>query len=162
MAGNGPRRRWASDRGAAAVEFALVIPILVLVLGGILDFGFIFSQQIALNNAARDAARAGVVPDLSGAGLSCSDITTRLRTGITNGAVGLNSGSVTVTVTPPSNDTDPAASCTVSSSNKPCTSSAAADQLTVIASYASRPPFPLPYLSPITLKGQGVFQCEYR
>jgi Flp pilus assembly protein TadG len=138
------------------------MPILVLVLGGMIDFGFIFSQQIALNNAARDAARAGVVPDLSGAGLSCSDIATRLRTDITNGAVGLSSGSVAVTVMPPSTDTDPAASCTVSPSNKPCTSSAATGQLTVSASYASTPPFPLPYFSPITLTGQGVFQCEYR
>lgn len=160
MTGRRSLRRRPGDRGAAAVEFALVIPVLVLVLGGILDFGFVFSQQIALNNAARDAARAGVVPDLSGAGLSCSDIATRARTGLTNGAVGLDSGSVTVTVTAPT--TDPSASCTASTSNKPCTNSTATQTLTVVASYASSPPFPLPYLSPINLKGQGVFQCEYR
>ncbi|MGO4602328.1 TadE/TadG family type IV pilus assembly protein [Terrabacter sp. 2YAF2] len=147
-----------SDRGASAVEFALIAPILVLVLGGILDFGFVFSQQIALNNAARDAARAGVVPNLAGAGLSCSAISTRLTTAITNGAVGLNSGSVVVTVTAPTSD--PAATC-ATSTNTPCTKSSATQQLTVVASYVSSPPFPLPYLSPITLTGKGVFQCEY-
>jgi Flp pilus assembly protein TadG len=148
------------DRGASAVEFALILPVLVLVLGGILDFGFVFSQQIALNNAARDAARAGVVSDLSGAGLTCSAISSRLTSALTTSAVGLNSGTVSVTVTAPT--TDSAASCTASTSNKPCTNSTSAQQLTVIASYASTPPFPLPYLSPITLTGQGVFQCEYR
>ena len=45
------------DRGAAAVEFALVLPILLLLLGGIIDFGFAFNTQISLTHAAREGVR---------------------------------------------------------------------------------------------------------
>ena len=46
-----------SDRGAAAVEFALVLPLLLLLLGGIIDFGFAFNTQISLTHAAREGVR---------------------------------------------------------------------------------------------------------
>ncbi|MFC9558686.1 TadE/TadG family type IV pilus assembly protein [Agromyces sp. NPDC056965] len=49
--------RARDDRGAAAVEFAFVaIPLITLLLG-IIDFGWIFNQQVSLANAAREAAR---------------------------------------------------------------------------------------------------------
>ena len=46
-----------SDRGAAAVEFALVLPILLLLVCGIIDFGRAYNAQITLTHAAREAAR---------------------------------------------------------------------------------------------------------
>ena len=46
-----------SQRGAAAVEFALVLPILLLLVMGIIEFGLIFNSQISLTNAAREGAR---------------------------------------------------------------------------------------------------------
>lgn len=46
------------DRGAAAVEFALVLPVLVMILMGIIDFGMATNAQAILANAARDGARA--------------------------------------------------------------------------------------------------------
>lgn len=39
------------------VEFALVLPILFLLLSGILDFGWIFGNQLLANSSAREAAR---------------------------------------------------------------------------------------------------------
>lgn len=45
------------DVGAAAVEFALVLPILILLLCGIIDFGRAYNAQITLTHAAREAAR---------------------------------------------------------------------------------------------------------
>lgn len=45
------------DRGAAAVEMALVLPLLLLVLFGLVDFGRAFNTQMQLTQAAREAVR---------------------------------------------------------------------------------------------------------
>ena len=46
------------DRGAAAVEMALVLPVLVVILLGIIDFGRVLNAQQTLTFAAREGARA--------------------------------------------------------------------------------------------------------
>jgi Flp pilus assembly protein TadG len=45
------------DRGATAVEFALVLPLLLLLVCGIIDFGRALNAQISLTEAAREGAR---------------------------------------------------------------------------------------------------------
>ena len=50
-----------SERGASAVEFAIVLPMLFLVLGGIVDFGRYFFTQIQVTNASREGVRAAVM-----------------------------------------------------------------------------------------------------
>jgi hypothetical protein len=52
------RRAVPDDRGAAAVELALVLPVLLLILFGIIDFGRMLNTQITLTEAAREGARA--------------------------------------------------------------------------------------------------------
>ena len=54
-------RRSNRGRGQALVEFALVIPVFLLVLCGILDFGFMLFSRMTVINAAREAARAAVI-----------------------------------------------------------------------------------------------------
>lgn len=56
---NGTRviSRLRDDRGAAAVEFALVLPVLISLLLGIMEFGNIYNAQITLTAAAREGAR---------------------------------------------------------------------------------------------------------
>lgn len=51
------RRGWGSERGAAAVEFALVLPILVLILFGVIEFGGAYNAQLMVTGAAREGAR---------------------------------------------------------------------------------------------------------
>jgi Flp pilus assembly protein TadG len=54
-----------SERGASAVEFAIVLPVLFLVIAGIVDFGRAYFYQIQLANAAREGARAAVIGTLT-------------------------------------------------------------------------------------------------
>ena len=49
------------QRGAAAVEFALIASLLFVVLFGIIEFGRLFSELEVLNSAAREGARVAAV-----------------------------------------------------------------------------------------------------
>lgn len=55
-------KRWAKNdqKGATAVEFAVIAVILFLVLFGILEFGLIFMQEHYVANAAREGVRIGI------------------------------------------------------------------------------------------------------
>jgi Flp pilus assembly pilin Flp len=53
--------RSTGENGAAAVEFALLLPLLVLLLFGFIQFGTAFNARIQATNAAREAARLAVV-----------------------------------------------------------------------------------------------------
>lgn len=49
------------EHGAAAVEFALILPVLIALLGGIIDFGFAFNAQIGLAHAVREGVRVEAI-----------------------------------------------------------------------------------------------------
>ncbi len=53
--------RRTADDGAAAVEFALVLPLLLLIIFGIIDFGRMYNDQVTLTEAAREGVRAAVL-----------------------------------------------------------------------------------------------------
>jgi len=55
------RERAASDRGAVAVEFALILPLLLMILVGTIEFGRVYSQVQVYNGAAREGARCAAV-----------------------------------------------------------------------------------------------------
>jgi Flp pilus assembly protein TadG len=55
-------RQWRSERGAELIEFAIVMPILLFIIAGIVDFGMMFRTYEAVTNAAREGARVGVLP----------------------------------------------------------------------------------------------------
>jgi len=54
-----PRCRRGGRRGQSLAEFALVSMLLVLLLGGVVEFGFLFDHKLELSNAARAGARWG-------------------------------------------------------------------------------------------------------
>ncbi len=56
-----PPRRFSSRKGAAALEAALVLPVLLLLFAGILDLSNYISTYHRVNRVARDAARVGSV-----------------------------------------------------------------------------------------------------
>jgi Flp pilus assembly protein TadG len=55
------RNRRSRERGAAVVEFALVLPLLLLVLFGIIEFSILLYDKAVITNASREAAREWVV-----------------------------------------------------------------------------------------------------
>ena len=55
-------RRLGCDKGAELIEFALVFPLLLLVMFGIMDFGLLFQRYETVTNAAREGARIAVLP----------------------------------------------------------------------------------------------------
>jgi len=60
-------RRKDGDRGAAAVEFALCLPILLLLVFGIIDFGRALNAQLTLTQAAREGVRLAALGYSNGA-----------------------------------------------------------------------------------------------
>ena len=50
-----------SQKGATAVEFAIILPLLLLLIFGIIEFGLFLFNRHVITNAAREAARAGIV-----------------------------------------------------------------------------------------------------
>jgi Flp pilus assembly protein TadG len=85
------RSRWQSERGAELIEFAIVAPMLILLIAGIFDFGMMFRTFEAVTNAAREGARVGVLP-----GYADADVQTRVDEYIAAAGLG---GSYTTTVT---------------------------------------------------------------
>lgn len=55
------RRLIKNESGQAMVELAVTLPALLLVLCGIIDFGWFFSNQLTLSYCSREGARYGIV-----------------------------------------------------------------------------------------------------
>jgi Flp pilus assembly protein TadG len=106
------RGRWQSERGAELIEFAIVVPLLILLLAGIFDFGMMFRTFEAVTNAAREGARVGVLPGyaaadvqarvdayMAAAGLTDPYTVAVANTPVATGAGTFTARSVTVTYT---------------------------------------------------------------
>lgn len=57
----GIRRRLRAESGAVVVEFALILPVLLLIVIGTIEFGRVYSQFQVFNGAAREGARCAAV-----------------------------------------------------------------------------------------------------
>jgi Flp pilus assembly protein TadG len=87
------RRRWRDERGAAAVEFALVFPLLILVLFGVVEYGAVYNAQLLVTGAAREAAREMAVTGDAGSATSAAlTAATGLVPALTPGDVAYSGG----------------------------------------------------------------------
>lgn len=133
-------KRGRRERGAAAVEMALVMPILILLIGGIIDFGRAFMTQVIVTNAAREGTRVAVVTkDYSQVG----NITIRAQAAA---------------------DLDPLTSAVVQVKNnlnddKACTTTATTVTVTVSAPFKWYFLGFLPFSLPPTITGKSVQGC---
>lgn len=90
------RRAARGDEGASAVEFALVLPLLVVLVFGIISFGVLFAQQLALNNGVRQGART-IVVEGSTTGRTCAAAVTAVQDS-TGPAIAMNTADIDVLV----------------------------------------------------------------
>lgn len=70
----------ANERGAVAVEFAILAPVLILILMGIIEFGRAYNVQASLSSAAREGVRV----------MAISNDKAAARTAAKNAALSLN------------------------------------------------------------------------
>jgi Flp pilus assembly protein TadG len=87
------RRRVRSESGAELIEVALTLPLLLLVLLGIIEFGFLFQEYEVVTNAAREGARIAALKPT--AGYTTTEAETRATDYLTAG--GLKLGQATAT-----------------------------------------------------------------
>lgn len=128
-------RGWTSDeKGAVAVEFALMAPILLLVLFAIVSYGRLFSEIQVMNAAAREGGRVAALRGDAGA----------VQAAVTSAAAPYTvTGSVTPSTT--CSDANRGAFVTVSWTQS-------------FSSLKASLPFPLPMPDSHLIK--GVFRCE--
>ena len=69
------RARRPGGRGQALVEFAIVVPVFMLILGGVIQFGVYFWGQNTLNQIVRDAGRYAATVSCAGPGQPAAAIT---------------------------------------------------------------------------------------
>ncbi|MDA8318644.1 MAG: pilus assembly protein [Actinomycetota bacterium] len=139
------RRRRISvggDRGATAVEFALLLPMLLLIIFGVIDFGRALNAQITLTQAAREGVRLDALGQPQSAVVSR---TIQAATGLN-----LTSSNVTETLTCPLN-AGPTADARVDVTYR-------FSFVTPVGAIAGL--FGGNFGGPITLTAQGVMPCE--
>lgn len=82
--------RYKRREGQSLVETALVLPILLLILTGIIDFGMLFNNYLIVGNASREGARSAAIGSTD----------EQIRTAVYNVASTLDSSRLTITITP--------------------------------------------------------------
>ncbi len=80
----------SNEKGQSLVEFAILLPILLLLLMGILEFGIMLNSFLTVNNSAREGARLGIV---SGSNTEISNL-------IVNISPNLDTENLIVNITP--------------------------------------------------------------
>jgi Flp pilus assembly protein TadG len=80
-----------SERGAAAVEFAILLPLLLMLVLGSIEFGRAYNAQITLTNAARDGVRVmAIANDPAGAKTAAKNAAASVSTTIPTSDVTLS------------------------------------------------------------------------
>jgi Flp pilus assembly protein TadG len=101
-----PRKRSSrhSQLGTATVEFGLLLPLLILILSGILEFGLALYDKAVITNASREGARAGIVLKIPA--VTTNEIRTRVLNYAGNSLVGLGAASQVTVDFPVQTDPD--------------------------------------------------------
>lgn len=128
---------WSRQDGAAAIEMAIVLPILVLLVFGIIQWSIAYNRSQGLHAAAREGARVGSLPSTTQ-----SEIVSRVHDALDGVLPDPTKAAVTVT---PATD-------------RPCNLSDG--RVTVKVALNHNIDIPLWGVKTVTLTGSGEFKCE--
>ncbi len=87
------------ERGAQLVEFALVVPVFLLMIMGIIDFSVTFDHYNAVRSGVSEGARQGVVADFSSSG--CTGTSSEQLACLTRNRIGLDASDTKVKIAIP-------------------------------------------------------------
>jgi Flp pilus assembly protein TadG len=88
--------RSRNEKGAVAVEFALVLPVLVMLMFGIFTSGLAYSDHLSITNSVREAARFGSAVDSSSGTVWADSVQTRVQQLYMNGSGTLSPSQICV------------------------------------------------------------------
>jgi Flp pilus assembly protein TadG len=98
------KRLWRRDEGQALAEFALVLPILFLLIAGIIEFGRGWNIKQAVTDASREGARYAVVQITDAALFVCPDsVLSKVKQRLALAHIDTTAATTTVTLTPAAN-----------------------------------------------------------
>ena len=130
------------ERGAAIVEFALVAPVLIMIMMGVVQLGLLLHQQQGIHAAAREGARNGSFPGAT---------ETEIEAAVALALNGINLANAPVITITPTN-----------ASGIPCDETIpGADSVTVNVQVAAVLDIPFLAGQNVNLTGEGTFRCEY-
>jgi Flp pilus assembly protein TadG len=131
------RRRDRDDRGTAIVEFALLVPLLIVLLVGTIQFGIAYNRKQGLHAAAREGARLASLPTATS-----GQISARVNDALTGVPL---AGSPSIVISP--------------GMTRPC-ENRRGQSVTVTVSAATTLDIPLWGVQNVTMVGRGSFRCE--
>ena len=161
--------RNAQEQGAAAVEFGLVVPVLVMLVFGMIQFGFYFSQGAGLATGARSAARVGSVNLVTTA--TCAKVIEAAREQTSGLGLPMSAVKVTVSRRTSAGTTDVCAATgsatpATGASAMPCELPSTAVENATLLVKSEYPgagvSVPLVGKWSLPLSAVGAYRCEYR
>ncbi len=88
-------RRWRGEAGAELVEMTLTLPLILMVLLAMVDFGLLFQRYEVVNNGAREGARLAAKPSVTD-----TEVQARVLSYVQASGIPTSAGNPQVVVTP--------------------------------------------------------------
>ncbi len=151
------RQKLRAQSGTAVVEFAVVLPLLVVIVFGIIEFSILLYDKAMVTNASREGARVGIVFNVDGSGnytpMDDGTIRTTVNNYLSSNLISLGNPAQTVIIPDP-----------VRTANPLTGNLSPGGQLTVVVQYTYTfmviPNFITSIINPITLTAQTVMRFE--
>jgi Flp pilus assembly protein TadG len=130
-----------NERGAAAVEFAILLPVLVMLVFGIIEFSVLYNRQQGLHAAAREGARIAALPVSTQ-----SEIEDRVRDALDGVLSDADAAAADITIVP--------------NTTRPCDLQPSGTSVVVTVEIEDQVDVPLVDIGSVDLTGRGEFRCE--